>query len=122
MTTTAGPAAGEQTEQPWRNEVHLVGRISGEVVVRVMPSGDPVRTWRLVVPRPEADGGRVDTLDCAVWGETGLARRVGGWRPDDVVAVSGVVRRRFYRAGTLTQSRVEIVVSSGRVVRRATRA
>lgn len=109
-------------EAQWVNEVRLVGRVSGEPEERVLPSGDTIRTWRLVVPRPQVDGGRVDTLDCVVWGGSGLARRVSGWRSGDVVALDGAIRRRFYRAGTVTQSRVEVLVTAGRVVRRATPA
>ena len=47
----------------WSNEVRLRGRVSGEPGPRVLPSGDELVTFRLVVPRRE---GGVDTIDCAV--------------------------------------------------------
>lgn len=103
------------------NEVRLVGRISQQPEQRELPSGDTVWTFRLVVPRP-ADRARtrqsVDTLDCAVW--SGRVRRsVPGWCAGDVVEVTGAVRRRFFRAGAASASRVEVEVAGGRIIRRA---
>ena len=80
------------------NEVTLVGRVSAAPSERVLPSGDTLWTFRVVVPRPPGRGraGRVDALDCAVWG--GSARRsVRSWREGDLVRVTGAVRRRFFR-------------------------
>src|SRR3954470_7540492 len=62
------------------NEVRLVGRVAQQPEERVLPSGDAVWTFRVVVPR-EPDPNRprqpVDALECAAW--TGRARRgVGG--------------------------------------------
>lgn len=112
QAATAGSAA---------NEVRLVGRLSQAPQERILPSGDVLWTFRVVVPRGDSSGtGRqgVDALDCAVW--TGRLRRsVAGWAEDDVVEVRGSMRRRFYRAGASTTSRVEIEVSSGRIIRRA---
>ena len=105
------------------NEVRLVGRVSQPPEERVLPSGDVMWTFRLVVPRPTAEGERrqVDTLDCAAWG--GRARRsVAAWAPDDVVEVTGAVRRRFFRAGGAAASRVEVEMVGGRVIRRAASA
>ena len=102
------------------NEVRLVGRISQEPEERQLPSGDSVWTFRVVVPRPRVSGTRqsVDAIECAVW--RGRVRRsVSRWSADDVVEVSGALRRRFYNAGGATVSRVEIDVSGGRVIRRA---
>ena len=103
------------------NEVRLQGRVSAPPEERVLPSGDAVLTLRLVVargrPRP---GSRqtVDVLDCAVW-TARLRRTVAGWGEGDVVEVRGSVRRRFYRSGSGTASRVEIEVATGRLIRRA---
>ena len=101
------------------NQVRLAGRLSADPEERVLPSGDTVWTFRLVVPRPV--GGvsrqRVDTLECAVWG--GRVRgQVPTWAGDDVVEVSGSLRRRFFATGSGRASRVEVEVSSGRLVRR----
>jgi single-strand DNA-binding protein len=61
---------------------------------------------------------RVDWFDCTAWG--GVARRtVSGWRVGDEVSLEGALRRRFYRAGEGTSTRLEVEVLSGRLVARA---
>jgi single-strand DNA-binding protein len=102
------------------NEVRLVGRLSQAPEERVLPSGDVLWTFRVVVGRSEPAGSRrrVDALECVAW--SGRARRsVSSWSADDVVEVSGSLRRRFYRAGGSVASRVEVEMASGRVIRRA---
>jgi single-strand DNA-binding protein len=107
------------------NEVLLRGRLSGAPEERVLPSGDAVWTFRVVigrprepVARPASRRARVDTLECAVW--SGRVRRaVPGWHDGDVVEVGGALRRRFFKAGGTTVSRVEVEVARGRVIRRA---
>jgi single-strand DNA-binding protein len=101
------------------NEVVLRGKVSAEPEERVLPSGDSVWVFRVVVPRTVPRGRTsVDTLDCAVW--SGRAKRsVGGLRAGDQVAVHGALRRRFFKAGGGTASRVEVEVSTLRVVRKA---
>jgi single-strand DNA-binding protein len=106
------------------NEVRLVGRISQQPEERVLPSGDAVWTFRLVVARPPGSSRsrqQVDALECAVW--SGRARRsVATWRTDDVVEVTGAIRRRFFRAAGGAASRVEVEVAAGKVIRRAASA
>ena len=101
------------------NEVRLVGRVSQMPEEKVLPSGDVLWTFRVVVPRPDAAGrNAVDALECAAW--SARARRsVASWQADDVVEVSGAVRRRFFRTGSGAASRVEVEVSRGRLIRRA---
>ncbi|HYF71758.1 MAG TPA: single-stranded DNA-binding protein [Nocardioides sp.] len=102
------------------NEVRLVGRVSQPPEHRVLPSGDEVWTFRVVVPRSAAARSRqsVDALECAAW--SARARRsASGWCADDVVEVTGSLRRRFFRAGGAAASRVEVEMSSGRLIRRA---
>ncbi len=101
------------------NEVRLLGRISQTPQERVLPSGDVLWTFRVVIPRPEVAGRRaVDALECAAW--SARARRsVASWQPDDVVEVSGAVRRRFFRTGSGAASRVEVEMVRGRLIRRA---
>ena len=102
------------------NEVRLVGRLSRDPEMRVLPSGDQMWTFRVVVPR--APGGRtkqsVDVLDCAVWGGR-VRTSVASWSADDVVEVAGPLRKRFFSRGGGPASRVEVEVSSGRLVKRA---
>jgi single-strand DNA-binding protein len=110
-----------------RNEVVLVGRVPAAPQERVLPSGDVLVTWRVVVARPPArtpppEGVRtptVDTLDCVAW--TAPSRRAASALvPDDVVEVSGALRRRFWRAGAAAASRCEVEVSRVRRVSRRT--
>lgn len=115
-------AAGDEA-----NVVRLRGRLANPPQLRVLPSGDEIATWRVIVPRAEkdaalrADGRKrasVDTIECAAW-RPGVRRRVLGWQPDDVVEVDGALQRRFYRHEGRLVSRHEVVV---RGVRRLTRA
>lgn len=54
------------------NEVYLRGRVTGEGVTKVLPSGDQVVEFRIVIPRTDSG---VDTLDMAVWSATLRKRR-----------------------------------------------
>jgi single-strand DNA-binding protein len=108
------------------NQVRLRGRVSTPPQRRVLPSGTEIVTLRLSVarePSPMATGSRqtTDWFDCSVWGGR-LRRTVAGWREGDLVQVEGALRRRFYRAGGGTATRVEVEVLRGRVTARAGRA
>jgi single-strand DNA-binding protein len=108
----------DETDE-WVNEVRLVGRFSGEVTVRELPSGDTVAGLRLVVPRarPREGGASVDTIDVACW--SARTRRAAGTLGDgDLVEVSGALRRRFFRAGSAAVSRYEVEALSLRRLRR----
>ena len=61
---------------------------------------------------------RVDSLECAVWSGR-LKKQVEKWEAGDLVEVSGALRRRFFRAGGATASRVEVELTGGRIIRRA---
>ncbi|PWN03998.1 single-stranded DNA-binding protein [Nocardioides silvaticus] len=106
------------------NQVRLTGTVSSVPEVRVLPSGDELCVVRVVVPRrgghARSDGRRtpsVDVLDCCAW-EARPRRTVAGWNPGDEVEVTGALRRRFFRAGGVKASRVEVEISSARRVRR----
>lgn len=109
-----------------RNEVLLVGRVSGEPQERELPSGDRLVAWRVVVDRPAPTrpappGSRpvaIDTVDCVGW-VAGVRRTARGLGPGDVVQVSGALRRRFYRAGGAPSSRTEVEVVAVRRLLRA---
>lgn len=102
------------------NEVRLVGRLSAEPEEKQMPSGDTLVAFRVVVARPP-DGRRtttVDALECVAWGAR-AQRSVRSWKVDDVVEVTGSLRRRFFRTPAGPASRVEVEMTRGRLARRA---
>lgn len=106
------------------NQVRLVGRVSQDPEERMLPSGDAMWSFRVVVARDPATPGsgrsrqRVDALECAAWSARSR-RSVAGWRADDVVELHGAVRRRFFGTAGGPQSRVEIEMVRGRLIRRA---
>jgi single-strand DNA-binding protein len=102
------------------NEVRLTGRLGAPPNRTVLPSGDEVLTFRLVVPRGPDDRRppSVDTVDCSVW-PAGMRRRAGSWVEGDEVAVTGRLRRRFWRGPGGLRSRYEVDVRQGRRLRRA---
>lgn len=117
--TRTGTRTGAGVDQV--NEVRLIGRISQEPESRVLPSGDTIWTFRVVVSRPAAavrPHQSVDALECCVWSGR-LKRSVRGWHAGDVVEVTGQLRRRFFRGGGSVASRVEVEVSTGKLIRRA---
>lgn len=106
------------------NDVILRGRLSSEPLLRELPSGDEVLTFRLVVRRdrssPMTRGSRQvsDWVDCVVWG--GRARSTAtAWHAGDEVELRGALRRRFYRTGTGSATRLEVEMLSGKRLRRA---
>ncbi len=90
------------------NFVVLRGRLSSDPVVRDLPSGASVTQIELTT---KCEGAAVSV---PVVVESG-AITVG--EGDDVVVV-GHVRRRFFRAGGVTQSRTEVVAAELHPVRR----
>ena len=95
-----------------RNEVFLEGRVSNQPQERVLPSGDVVVEFRIVVDRSQSRGKKreVDTLDIAVWlaATRKRALRLG---IDDWVSIDGAVRRRFWQAPTGLASRWQVEAS-----------
>ncbi len=107
------------------NVVRLTGRLAGDPEVRTLPSGDELCVCRISVARDKVrvlPSGRrspsVDLVDLAAWSAR-TRRSMAAWRTGDEVEVEGALRRRFYRAGERTLSRVEVEVSSCRMIRRA---
>lgn len=97
-----------------RNEIHLVGRVTRDPVVHRMPSGDTIMSLWLVVKRPPITvlrRGRqsVDTLELVAW-TAAVKEIVETWRPDDVVAVSGALRHRFWQSEGGLRSKYEVEV------------
>lgn len=107
------------------NTVQLSGRLAADPEERVLPSGDRLWTCRLIVPRAAVrtlasgrKGPSVDVVELAGWSSK-VRRSMRTWRAGDVVGVEGALRRRFYRSGGQTASRMEVEVRTARLVRRA---
>jgi single-strand DNA-binding protein len=102
------------------NEVVLVGRMSRAAEEQILPSGDVMWRFRVIVPRRGEAARRapVDALDCVVWAKR-PARSVRSWRSGDIVEVRGCLRRRFFAAAGARVSRCEVEVRSARLIRRA---
>lgn len=112
-------AAQQETVTATVNEVRLVGRVSQQPEERVLPSGDAVWTFRVVVARDRATARQqVDALECAAWSPR-AQRSVRAWGAGDVVEVTGALRRRFFRSGAGAASRCEVEMTGGRIIRRA---
>jgi single-strand DNA-binding protein len=95
------------------NSVELVGHVSGEPVERLLPSGDHLVTFRVVVPRSPAARRRtrqsVDTLECSAWSAR-VRRAAVRLATGDQVAVRGELRRTFRRGRTGVRSWVTVDV------------
>jgi single-strand DNA-binding protein len=88
------------------NVVVAVGRLTRPAELRVLPSGDRLVTMELTVPRDE---GRAESLPISWFA---APARAADLDVDEQVLVVGRVRRRFFRAGGVTQSRTEVVAET----------
>jgi single-strand DNA-binding protein len=95
------------------NLVVLEGQLSRPAQLVELPSGDRVVTLEVTVPCPgrAAETAPVQWPDPPAWASA-LDAGAG-------VVVLGRVRRRFFRAGGVTQSRTEVIAA--RVVRSSAR-
>jgi single-strand DNA-binding protein len=84
------------------NVVALRGRLSRPAEIRSLPSGDQLIQLEVTVRRPDEKAESVP-VTCA------YSARIADLDVDDEVIVVGRVRRRFFRAGGMTQSRTEVV-------------
>ena len=109
------------TKQPdtdqTNNEVRLRGRLAAESVVRVLPSGDEICTFRVNVAREPTQRVRVDSIDCASV-DPRVRRSLARALPGDEIAVSGQLHRRFWRSGNGLASRYEVTVTSAKLTTR----
>jgi single-strand DNA-binding protein len=90
------------------NDVLLRGRVSQEAVEKLLPSGDKVVEFRLIVSRDNQSG--VDTLDIGSWNSK--SRRTAlSLLPDEWVEISGSIHRRFWSspAGIASRWQVEAI-------------
>jgi single-strand DNA-binding protein len=97
------------------NTVRLSGRVSAAPQARLLPSGDEVVSFRLVVPRSAAarrrSKQRVDTFECSAW-TARLRRMVRRLEAGDLVTVTGELRRRFSRGAHGPMSWVSVELES----------
>ncbi|HET8719072.1 MAG TPA: single-stranded DNA-binding protein [Nocardioidaceae bacterium] len=105
-----------------QNCVTLRGRVSAEPVSRELPSGDQIVSVRVVLARERTAmtrGSRQpsDWVECVAWASR-ARRSVASWRPGDTVEIEGALRRRYYRAGGVPTTRVEVEVLKARSLRR----
>ena len=101
------------------NVVVLIGRLARPAEARELPSGDRLVAYEITVDR---EGERAETVP-VVW--FGAPASAVDHEVDERMVVIGRVRRRFFRTGSGTQSRTEVVaeaVVSARHTKRAAAA
>jgi single-strand DNA-binding protein len=96
-STTAAASAGTV------NVAVVAGVCSAPPDVRVLPSGSTVAN--LAVTAPRGEGEPATSVPVAVWSPAAWVERLD---EGDPVIVVGRIRRRFWRAGAVTASRVEL--------------
>ncbi len=94
------------------NSVRIVGRVGAPGVEKILPSGDAVVEFRVVVDRakPRSEKREVDVLEIAVWSSR-LRKRALGLHEGEVVEVVGELRRRFWKGATGVASRWQVEAS-----------
>jgi len=96
----------------WQNSVLLVGRVTSEAEEIVLPSGETLVRFRIVVPRDKPiTKTTVDTIDCVTF-KALSQRKARGLAVGDIVEINGELRRRFWKSGAGVASRVEVEISS----------
>jgi single-strand DNA-binding protein len=88
------------------NVVALAGQLSRPAVEKVLESGDRLVALEVTV---RAEGQKAESVP-VVW--FGAPASAAALNVEDPVVVVGRVRRRFFRAGTITQSRTEVVADA----------
>jgi single-strand DNA-binding protein len=109
MSTTIVPTPGT-------NLSVIVGRLSRPAELRQLPSGDEVLALEVTVRH---EGDPAESVPVAWTGPPAAASR---WTTGEEILVVGRVRRRFFRAGGVTQSRTEVVASVAVPTRRTAAA
>jgi len=95
------------------NEVYLEGCISSLPTTKVLPSGDEVVEFRIVIDRARRRGQKreVDSLEIAAWNAR-EKRQVQKLVPGQWIALEGSVHRRFWSSPKGLASRWQIEVSA----------
>jgi single-strand DNA-binding protein len=91
------------------NVVVLEGRVVGAPTLRTLKDGSEVVSFDLVTA---TDAGAIAVPVSA-------SASLGAWADGQQLIVTGVVRRRFFFAGGVTQSRTEVAASAIATTRRS---
>ncbi|MGI9156015.1 MAG: single-stranded DNA-binding protein [Marmoricola sp.] len=123
MSDTGVSNTGDDAGAETANLVRIRGRLGADPTQRTLPSGTDIVSFRVVIARSptvmtRGSRQKSDWVDCTAWSSP-TRRRAVGWRAGDVVEVEGALRRRHYRSGDTTGSRVEVEMLGGRRVTRA---
>jgi single-strand DNA-binding protein len=102
-----------RVEPECKNQVLLIGRVKNPAIERMLPSGDKVVEFRIIIDRKSRRGKRreIDTLDVAAWSSVARKRALA-IAPDTWVEISGAVRRRFWQAPSGLTSRWQVEAES----------
>jgi single-strand DNA-binding protein len=96
------------------NHVFLRGRLAAAPVIRELPSGDELCSFRLTIPRPPGSRVRVDSIECCTT-RPRVRRSLERGEPGDQYEVTGTLHRRFWRSPAGPASRFEVEVHSARI-------
>lgn len=108
-------------ESDHRNEILVAGRITARPLIRELPSGDRLATWRICVARSCASryrGRRSDSITCTSF-DRDLHEGIRSWRLGDVVRMTGELRRRTWRGREGMRSVCEVEARTAVLVRAA---
>lgn len=122
MEDKTDPGSADADAREAANTVRIKGRLGADPTVRTLPSGADIVSFRVVITREatvmtRGSRQKSDWVDCTAWSSP-TRRRAAGWRCGDVVEIEGALRRRHYRVGDTSGSRVEIEMLGGRRIHR----
>jgi single-strand DNA-binding protein len=126
MEDNTGPQSAQEEGGLAANVVRIRGRLGADPTERLLPSGAVIVSFRVVITREatvmtRGSRQKSDWVDCSAWSSP-TRRKSSSWRSGDVVEVEGSLRRRHYRAGDTSGSRVEVEMLGGRRLERAARS
>jgi single-strand DNA-binding protein len=99
------------------NQVFLRGRLAAVPVVRQLPSGDELCSFRLTIARPPGARVSVDTIACSTT-RARVRRSLERAEPGDQFEITGSLHRRFWRSPSGPASRYEVDVVTARLTAR----
>ncbi|WP_150254718.1 single-stranded DNA-binding protein [Nocardiopsis deserti] len=115
------PPRQDPHESEHRNEILVAGRITARPLIRELPSGDRLATWRVCVARPRDSryrGRQSDSITCTSF-DRDLHEGIRAWRLGGVVRMTGELRRRTWRGREGMRSVCEVEARTATLVRAA---